>query len=244
MTPTYPLYRIATAQVGASFTEVSMRPADFMLDVDALLAACRRADVVWLCVPSNPIGNRLDDQTIESAIAATDGVIVVDAAYAEFAGDDWAPWVERHHNLVVLRTLSKAFGLAGARVGFAAAHPDLIDAIDGVRPPGSISTLSVELAAAALGDRARMEADVARMTSWRDELAEALAEVGWRILPSTTNFLLCEVGAEAEGIAAGLVARGMIVRTFPEGPLGGYLRVTARSPAEHRRLLAALAGSA
>ncbi|RPI20031.1 MAG: aminotransferase class I/II-fold pyridoxal phosphate-dependent enzyme, partial [Actinobacteria bacterium] len=156
LTPTYPLYEIATLQQRARLTTVPMLPPDFGYPADPLLAAVRDADLVWLCIPSNPIGTRMEDDLVRRVAETTRGIVARDAASAELAGDAWAPWVERYPNLMVMHTLSKGFGLAGARVGFAFGAPELVDAIDGVRPPGSISSLSVDLAVAALDEPNRM----------------------------------------------------------------------------------------
>jgi histidinol-phosphate aminotransferase len=183
----------------------------------------------------------MPDELIEAAIAATDGTVVIDAAYAEITGDKWSPWVEGNHNVVVLRTLSKAFNLAGARVGYAMAHPSLIDRLDAVRPPGSISGVSATLGEAALRDQQGFRRTVAAIVDYREQLAGDLQDLGWRVLPSHTNFLLCEVGPDAVAIADTTLRRGMIMRTYSDdGALGGYLRVTVRAPDENARLLAVL----
>ena len=237
-TPTYPLYEIATIQAGAVFQSVPASPPDFAFPEDALVRAARDSDVVWICAPSNPIGNAVADDAVDAVIAATDGLVVIDAAYAEFSGTDWARRIDRHHNVMVLRTLSKAFGIAGARVGYAMAHPDLINAIDGIRPPGSISSVSVALGVEALGREDEMRATVAEITSLREELAAGVAALGFRVLPSLTNFVLCEVGEEAHSLAARLMGDGLVVRKFPSpGPLANYLRFTVRSSAAQQRLI-------
>ena len=239
--PTYPMYKIATAQAGGRLVSIEAQPPNFEFPADEVIGAARDAEVTWLCVPSNPIGNRPTDDEVAAVIAATDGVVVLDAAYAEFAGDDWAPWVDRYHNLLVLQTMSKAYGLAGARVGYGIGHPDLISALDGVRPPGSISSLSVDLALAGFGAQDRMRSVVASIKEERTGLAGYLRDLPLRVLPSSTNFLLCEVGPRARSLADELMKEGLVTRTFPEdGALACYLRFTVRSPAAHDRLLSAL----
>lgn len=240
-TPTYPLYEIATLQAGGVFQSIPSSSPGFEFPADEVIRAARDADLVWVCTPSNPIGNEVADDIVASIIAATDGLVVVDGAYAEFADQAWSERVENHHNLIVLRTLSKAFGLAGARVGYAMAHPDLVAAIDGMRPPGSISSPSVDLAVAALDSPAQMGRTVAALTESRTELASRLADLGLRALPSTTNFVLCEVGPEAHAIARQLIEVGLVPRQFSvDGPLGDYLRFTVRTAPAHTRLISAL----
>jgi len=244
VTPTYPLQRVATLNRRANLDELMLAPPDFEPDTDTLLDAARNADLLWLTVPANPVGNRMADDVIDAAIAATDGVVVIDAAYAEIAGDEWTSWVMDHHNVVVLRTLSKAFNLAGARVGYAMGHPDLIDKLDRVRAPGGISSLSAALGVAALGNLEAMNATVESLIHSRTTLAEGLSSLGWRVLPSATNFVLCEVGSAAHAIADATLRQGMIVRSFHSQPLADYLRITARSPEENAKLLSLLSQGA
>jgi len=242
--PTYPLYEIATIQAGSSFNPLPTKPPRFEPPAAALIEAAATADLVWICAPGNPVGSAADPAMIESIATATNGVVVVDAAYAEFADAGEAIWsklVAEHGNLIVLRTLSKAFGLAAARVGYAMGQPALISVIDGVRPPGSISTLSVDLGIAALSAPDRMKQTVAAIKAARDDFAAGLTSLGLRVLPSETNFLLCEVGANAHSVSAKLMSEGLVVRKFPaDGPLCDYLRFTVRTPAAHARLLDSL----
>ena len=238
MSPTYPLYRIACAQVGADLTEVAAEPPDFAAPIDGLVDAARDADLVWLCIPNNPTAVEIGPDEVATIIAATDGIVVIDAAYAEFVAGDWADAVNRYSNLLVMHTLSKAFALAGARVGYTIGHPSLIDRFDGLRPPGSISSLSVELATAALHDLERAETTVAALNDARVPFAAGLRALGLRVLPSRVNFLLCEVGRAAPAVAEALRKRGLVVRTFPAGTaLEDYLRFTVRSPDQNQILL-------
>lgn len=238
ITPTYPLYRIATAQARADLTVVVAPPPSFSFPTEPTVAAARDADLVWLCVPNNPTGTTATHEDVDAVIAACKGVVIIDAAYAEFADLDWVDTVHRSENVIVLRTLSKAFGLAGARVGYAMAHESLIDVLDGMRPPGSISRISAVVAEAALQAPDRMERDVAVIIRNRDDLEKGLTELGWDVLPSHANFLLSAVGPDAADISSSLMDRGLVVRTFPYEPLTEHIRVTVRTPDQHDRLLA------
>jgi len=238
--PTYPLYRIAAAQAGADHVEVPPGD-DLAFPLDALAAAAADADVLWLCVPNNPTGDRIDDADVRRLVDTAGGITVLDAAYAEFCGDSWAELVHERDDVLVSHTMSKAFGLAGARVGFGVGAETLIDALDGVRPPGSIAEISALVAERALGEPDRMRANVERLLAERARLAAGLAAVGFGVRPSTTNFLLCEVGPDAGRIADALFAEGLVVRRFPAGRgLDEHLRFTVRSPEEDDRLLDAL----
>ena len=241
-TPTYPLYEIATRQHDADFLGVPYR-SDFTFPSEQLADASETAEVTWICVPNNPTGDRPPDDDIRAVIAAAKGLVVIDAAYAEFTEDRWAGLVRDEPHVIVMHTLSKAFGLAALRVGFAVAHPAVIDQLDGIRPPGSVSTMSAELAQLALENPQRMARHVTRIIKERAVFATALSELGIAVVPdSHTNFVLCHVGDRAAWLAGDLMTEGLVVRSFPaSGPLAEFLRFTVRSPSQNERLVDALA---
>jgi histidinol-phosphate aminotransferase len=240
--PTYTLYAVATGQRDATLVEVPRSEPGFSLDVEATASAAPNADLVWLCVPNNPTGNRDSDEAVRTILDAARGVVVLDAAYAEFAGDRWAPWLDEYPNLIVLGTMSKAFALAGARVGYSLSSPELAAELHRRRPPGSISSLSAALAERALGDPQWALANVGRVRSERDRLAERLSDLGFDVFPTITNFVLARFGPDARDLAEALMWEdGLVVRAFPpSSTLELYLRFTARSPAENERLFSTL----
>jgi histidinol-phosphate aminotransferase len=168
--------------------------------------------------------------------------VILDEAYAEFVGTSLAPLRAGYPRLVVVRTASKAYALAGLRVGFAIAVPETIAEIAPYRPPGSVSTISVTVVTEALLSADALPANLARVERERDRLADGLREAGWQVGPSVTNFLLVGLGSpeRAAEVAEALLARGLVPRTFGAAhPLSGYLRVTVRDTAENDRLIAA-----
>jgi histidinol-phosphate aminotransferase len=252
--PSYAMYRVVTEQRGAAALDVPRRPEDegWAIDVAAVREAAATAHVVWLCSPNNPTGLEEPNGAIAALLAgiaddaARDGrtppIVVLDEAYAEFVGRTLLPLRLDHPNLVVVRTASKAYALAGLRVGFAVARPETIAATAPYRPPGSVSTVSVTLVTEALRDPESMEANVERVERERSRLAKGLAEAGWRVGPSVTNFLLARFdGPEAAAAAAeSLLARGIVPRTFGAGhPLADSLRLTVRDTAGNDRLIEA-----
>jgi histidinol-phosphate/aromatic aminotransferase/cobyric acid decarboxylase-like protein len=167
-------------------------------------------------------------------------LVVVDEAYFEFTETSVVGWREDFPNLLVVRTLSKAFALPGIRVGFGVGGRMVIERLERVRPPGSISTVSAHLAAKALRSPAYALENVRRLSAERDWLARELDRAGWKPAPSVTNFLLVRVGnqGEAEDAAENLLQNGIVPRTFgPANPLRGHLRLTVRSRPENERLL-------
>ena len=252
--PTYAMYRVVTEQRGATALLVPRLGADagYALDLGLTRAAAAAADVVWLCSPNNPTGLPEAPGTIAAllhGIAADAGaagrspaIVVLDEAYAEFVGASLLALRLEHPNLVVVRTASKAYALAGLRVGFALARPETIARIAPFRPPGSVSTVSVTVVTAALADPRGMRANVARVDAERDRLAEGLRSAGWAVGPTVTNFLLVDFGTRdrAATVATGLLRRGLVPRTFGAGqPLAHDLRLTIRDRVGNDRLIAA-----
>jgi histidinol-phosphate aminotransferase len=250
--PTYGMYRVVSEQRGAEVIAVPRRGRDagYAIDVEAMRAAARRATLVWLCNPNNPTGRSEPAGAIEQLLvgletdAAADGrpvpALVVDEAYAEFAGSSLVPLLAQHERLVIVRTASKAYGLAGLRVGFALAQRRTLELIEPYRPPGSVSTISVTVVTEALRDPRILEANLERVDRERERLAADLRAEGWRVEPSVTNFLLVdfETAEEAERVAEGLLRRGLVPRTFSHGhPLVDHLRFTVRTEADNRRLI-------
>jgi histidinol-phosphate aminotransferase len=256
--PTYPMYGILTDQRGATVIRVPRRPIEesFALDVAAVREAVRSAEVwpslIWLCNPNNPTATvepagtieALVDGLLEDSAAAgrTPPAILLDEAYIEFGADTSLELRHRYPRLVITRTMSKAYGIAGLRVGFALARPETIDEIATYRPPGSVSIVSVDVAAALLPDERSMLDRVEATLAERRRFAEGLAEAGWSVHPSATNFLLVSFDspATADVVADGLLRQGLIPRTFPSGhPLDHCIRLTVRNREQDDRLIAA-----
>jgi histidinol-phosphate aminotransferase len=252
--PTYAMYRVVTEQRGAAAVLVPRLGADegYALDLERTRAAASDADLVWLCSPNNPTGLPETDGAIETLldVMAVDAVVagrppaivVLDEAYAEFVGASLLELRHRHPNLVIVRTASKAYALAGLRVGFAVARPETIARIAPYRPPGSVSTISVTVVTEALADPRGMRENVARVDAERDRLADALRTAGWTVGPTVTNFVLVDFGTadRAAAVASGLLRRGLVPRTFGSGhPLAHGLRLTIRDRAGNNRLIAA-----
>jgi histidinol-phosphate aminotransferase len=252
--PTYAMYRVLTEQRGAQLAVVPRQPAaeGFALDIEAVRAAARTAQLVWLCSPNNPTGLAEPEGAIEALLdglaadAASEGrpqpIVVLDEAYAEFAGTSLLALRNDYDALVIVRTMSKAYALAGLRVGFAVAKPPLIEAIAPYRPPGSVSIVSVSIAADVLVEPSLPGPNVARVRAERERLASGLRDAGWAVLPSVTNFVLVDLGSpeRAAVVAEELLSRGLVPRTFPsDHPLAAYLRLTVRDHDQDDRMIEA-----
>jgi len=250
--PTYSMYGVLTSQRAARIVAVPRLSADagYGLDLAAIRARLAEVSVVWLCSPNNPTGaadSRAELENVAEAAASLPDppMVVVDEAYFEFGGETVIDWRARFRNLIVLRTLSKAFALPGIRVGFGVATRDVIARLERVRPPGSISTISALLASEALRRPELAMENVQRVTAERAWLSGRLTDAGRPPAPSVTNFLLLRIGDHeaAEAEAERLLRSGIVPRTFgPANPLRGHLRLTVRSRTENERLLEVIRG--
>ena len=247
--PTYAMYGVLTSQRAARIVSVPRLGGGegFALDVSAVVARLADVRVVWLCSPNNPTGCEEPEaalrEVVDAAAALDDPpLVVVDEAYHEFVGSSVLHWRPRPDNVLVVRTLSKAFGLAGVRVGFGIGSRGVIERLERVRPPGSISTVSAHVAAAALRNPEYAAANVRALSQEREWLWDRLEQLGWPAWRSATNFLLVRIGDHdaAERAAEHLLRNGIVPRTFgPANPLRGHLRLTVRSRPENERLLEA-----
>jgi histidinol-phosphate aminotransferase len=265
-TPSYAMYRVETEQRGGTIRAVPRLGPDsgYAMDVSGVRAAARGANVVWLCSPNNPTGLPEPDGAIESLLAgiledanagagaagartgdttaAEPPVVVIDEAYAEFVGRSLVGLRAAYPRLIVIRTASKAYALAGLRVGFAVARPAIIDRLAPYRPPGSVAVPSVHIVTEALLDDGILAANLERVECERERLTTELGAAGWQIGPSVTNFVLADFGTpvEADRVAEALLSRGLVPRTFGPGhPLAHCLRITVRSIEENDRLIEA-----
>ncbi|HEX7347610.1 MAG TPA: histidinol-phosphate transaminase [Candidatus Limnocylindrales bacterium] len=253
--PTYAMFRVLTEQRGAVAVLVPrLGPGEgYAIDVPAIREAARDAALIWLCSPNNPTAQPEPDGAIETLLgmiaadAAADGrplpIVVIDEAYAEFVGRSLADLRFEHPNVIVIRTASKAYALAGLRVGFAIARPELVARMNPIRPPGSVSTVSVTVVTEALLDDDLAASNVARVSAERERLIPALTDAGWSVGPSVTNFLLVDLKSvdRAAAAAEALLQRGLVPRTFPDThPLADHLRLTVRSPEQNDRLIEAV----
>lgn len=244
--PTFSMVPLFARMNGARPVGVPMAPG-FALDVDAVLAA--RARVTYLCTPNNPTGTPLRHADVLEVVDAAAGVVLVDEAYADYGADTFVRDAVESGRAVVLRTLSKAYGLAGLRIGYAIGAPALVREIEKSRGPYKISAAAEAAALAALAeDRAWAAANVAEVVRNREALVAELEGLGLRVWPSAANFLLVRAGAGERGAAARLAAalreRDVAVRAFPGLPQAGdCIRVSIGPWPLMERFLDALRGA-
>jgi histidinol-phosphate aminotransferase len=240
--PTYSLHRLIPRMVGMEIVEGRLG-GGFRLG-DEALAAVREHEpaVVFVCSPNNPTGNAQRAEMIAPLCAATDGLVIVDEAYGEFGGETAQPLLPAHDNLAVVKTFSKAFSLAGARLGYLLAPPEIVEDLPKVRLPYHLSALAQTAGEVALKHLADAEAILERIRGERDRILARLAELDEiEAFPSDANFVLLRTPADAPALWQALLDRGILVRDVSSSPgLARCLRVTAGTPRETGAFLDAL----
>jgi histidinol-phosphate aminotransferase len=237
--PTYSMHRLISETTGTRWLGLE-RLAGFRLEPEqaALVVREHRPDVVLLCSPNNPTGTALDLDVVEAVHDAAPGLVVVDEAYAEFATRPSAvTLLAGRPRLVVTRTMSKAFAFAGARVGYLAGDPGLVDALHLVRLPYHLSALTQAAALAALAHTDELMATVATVKAQRDRLVTELRAMGLEVVDSDANFVLFGEFGDQRATWQGLLDRGVLVRDVG---LPGWLRVTAGTAEEVSAFLEAM----
>ncbi|MCC7456210.1 MAG: histidinol-phosphate transaminase [Nitrospira sp.] len=240
--PSFVFYRMLANLADLRFTGVPLR-ADLTLDIDAMLAAIARdrPALIWLAVPNNPTGTLFAEGDVERILAAAPGIVAVDEAYYAFADATFLPRVLEFPNLIVVRTLSKV-GMAGVRLGYAAAHPAWIAELDKVRPPYNVNTLTQAVVPVLLRHGALLDEQAAAIRRERARMAAALAALRQvTVFPSHANFLLVRVPDVGRWFAT-LFDAGILVKNVDgwHPLLANCLRITIGTPAENNAVLDAL----
>ncbi|MFD5626337.1 histidinol-phosphate transaminase [Streptomyces sp. NPDC127072] len=241
--PSYSMHALIARGTGTGWIS-GPRSEDFTIDLAAAERAIaeHRPDVVFITTPNNPTGNAVPPGTVlalyEAAQAAKPSMVVVDEAYIEFShGDSLLPLLEGRPNLVVSRTMSKAFGAAGLRLGYLAAHPAVVDAVQLVRLPYHLSAVTQATALAALEHTDTLLGYVEQLKAERDRLVAELRAIGYEVTESDANFVQFGRFADAHEAWRKILDRGVLVR---DNGIPGRLRVTAGTPAENDAFLDAV----
>jgi histidinol-phosphate aminotransferase len=238
--PSYSMHRLIAIATATTWVN-AWRDDDFTIDMAHAVSAIREAQpsVVFLTSPNNPTGTALPVSTIEAVLDVAPGMVVVDEAYAEFARPGTASaltLLPGHPRLVVTRTMSKAFAMAGTRLGYLAASPAVIDALRLVRLPYHLSALTQAAASVALRHVDALLGTVNAVMQQRDRLVDELRGRGWRVVDSDANFVLFGEFADSSQVWKGLLDKGVLVRDVG---LPRWLRVTAGLPVEVDAFLSA-----
>jgi len=237
--PTYALHSRLTWTTHGEVAPVALDPPWRLGPGDLDRALELGPSVAFVCSPNNPTGNAQPVEAIAELAARTDALIVVDEAYVEFGGESASPLVAPRPNVAVVRTFSKAFALAGARIGYCLAAPDVVEDLRRVRLPYHVSSLTQAAGLVALDHHEGALAILDAVRAQRDRILAELPRLGAQAFPSEANFVLFRPPQDAGRVWRGLLDRGVLVRDSSE-QVPGCLRVTAGTPEEVDGFLAAL----
>lgn len=241
--PTYGMYDVS-AGVNDVVIKTVLLTEDFQIDVDAALAAINaHTKLIFVCSPNNPTGNVINRKDIEILLNNFDGIVVVDEAYIDFATEpSWSQSLEVYPNLVVLQTFSKAWGLAGLRMGLAYASKEIIAVLNKIKAPYNISEATQELCIKALANGQWVEDSIKELLQQKQVLEESLQAFSFvqKIYPTDANFILVRVD-DANGLYKCLLQKGIVVRNRSSMPLcENCIRITIGTAEENKTLLQAL----
>jgi histidinol dehydrogenase len=234
-TPTFVMYQIHGRVAAAEVVEVP-RLDDFSIDVSSIkrVACGTGIKLVFICTPNNPTGNAVPREEIEEVLRGTNAIVVVDEAYGEFGGESCVPLLSRYPNLIVLRTFSKAFGMAGLRVGYLLSGRSVIKELLKVKQPFNLNTFSQVAARLVLENQAPFKERIEQILKERDRLFKELSSLrGVEVFPSQANFILFRTSLPAEEVYFGLLERGVLIRNISSPALSRCLRVTVGTPEEN-----------
>ncbi len=238
--PTYGMYTVSAEVNNVEIKTVKLTP-DFDLDLDSIKSSINdQTKLIFLCSPNNPSGNLLSFDKVKEVITLFNGLVIVDEAYIDFTNQTgFVPLLKQYPNLVVLQTLSKAWGLAAIRLGMCFASVEIVQVLNKIKPPYNISLLSQQAAEAGLKHLERKNRWVAEILHERKELAQQLSKISMvkKVFPSDANFLLVKID-NTKAIYKKLVEIGIIVRDRSNVILcNDCLRITVGTPAENKELI-------
>lgn len=236
--PTYSLYDILVAMQDGRAIHVPW-PEDFSLPVQQLAES--QAKLTFVANPNAPFGNFTPLEQLEALAQHVSGLLVIDEAYVDFAEDSALPFIAKYPQVVILRTLSKSFSLAGMRIGLAFGHPDLLGELMKVKDSYNMNRLSIVAAVAALEDYDWMQANVAKIRATRSRLSRVLQDLGYQVYPSQANFIVARMtGVNQQAMYEWLKQQQILVRYFSTAELADCLRISIGTDEEIDRLLAAM----
>jgi histidinol-phosphate aminotransferase len=241
--PTYGMYSVCADINGVAIQRTQLK-ADFLLDLDQIIRSITPSTkIIFLCSPNNPSGNLLERKKVEQIIQTFKGLVVVDEAYIDFANDPgFVPSLQQYPNLVILQTLSKAWGLAGLRLGICLASAEIIQVLNKIKYPYNLNTMTQQLVYKALFDTTKKEVHVKTILREREKLKEELtkSQLVDHVFPSDANFLLVKM-KDAKAIYQSLLQQSIVVRDRSSVTgCDNCLRITIGTPEENQLFLNAL----
>ena len=240
--PTFGMYKINSTVASASSVEIPLTE-NFDINWPEVKAKAKNPNmkVIFICSPNNPTGNTVSIEEVETLLQETSALVVLDEAYFEFAQESGVALLDKYNNLVILRTFSKAFGMAGLRVGYLLTNKEVMQELAKVRSPYNLNSFSQKAAELALDNIQPFQANIEKVLAERDLLFIEMGNTqGVEIFPTKANFILFRTKLPASDIFGGLLARGVLIRNMSGGSLNNCLRVTVGTREENQAFLAAL----
>jgi len=236
--PTYVLYRTLAQIQDAEVVEVPYQE-DYSLPIEQLIEA--QGAVTFIASPNSPSGTAAPVELLDKLAMQLSGVLVVDEAYVDFAESDALELVKKYDNVIILRTLSKGYSLAGLRLGFGVANPVLLEGLIKVKDSYNVDAVACAVGASAIADQTHKNTNAQKIKASRTQMAEALHELGFDVLPSQANFLLARFpSGNAERLYQMLKQRGILIRYFNQPRLADKLRITVGTPEQNETLIQVL----
>ncbi|MFT6797093.1 MAG: histidinol-phosphate aminotransferase [Maribacter sp.] len=241
--PTYGMYQVLSG-INTIENRTVLLDADFQPNVDSILSTMdNNSKILFICSPNNPTGNSISTQKIKTLLENFKGLVVIDEAYIDFSSEQsWMSKLSNHPNLVITQTLSKAYGMAGIRLGICFASEQIIAVLNKIKPPYNVNELTQQSAMERVSDQKSVQEEVAIILGERKLLIEALSEISFisKIYPSDANFVLAKVD-DASKRYNQLLEKGIVVRNRTTQPLcENTLRFTIGTPEENTLLITAL----
>ena len=239
--PTFAMYKIFSTIGGGSYLEVSTDKL-FTIDIEKIILKANELEVklIFLCTPNNPTGTVISKGDILRVLKETRAIVVVDEAYIEFGGESIIDEIHNFDRLIVLRTFSKAFGAAGIRLGYLVANDVLMNYLKRVKAPYNLSVISELIGMALLSNTELARDRVNQIKAYKEMLLQGMNGIkNIKVYPSQANFILFKV-PDGKEVFSGLLKRGVMVRSFQDGPLKNHLRVTVGGFSENQAFIKAL----
>ncbi|MGB5363208.1 MAG: histidinol-phosphate transaminase [Aureibaculum sp.] len=241
--PTYGMYKVLAETNNINNREVLLTN-DFQPDVNEILKlANQQTKLLFLCSPNNPTGNSFNDDKIESILNNFNGLVVIDEAYIDFSNQEsWLSKLDKYPNLIITQTLSKAYGLAGIRLGICYASKDIITVLNKIKPPYNVNELTQNRAVKRLLQPETIRKEISTILAEKNKLIKTLLEVNFvsKVYPSDANFIMVEVD-NADKRCKEFIAKGFVIRNRSTQPLcNNCIRITIGTPDENNKLIATL----
>ena len=236
--PTFSMYSIYAKIVNSRYIGAG-EGNDFTINVDDIIKSIEENDpkLTIICNPNNPTGTTIKRDDVLRIVKSTDNVVIVDEAYMEFSNESVVDEIENYDNLIVVKTMSKAFSMAGIRTGYLIANEELVKTIEKVRPPYNLNSISALLATKALKQKDKMLSYVENLKVEREKIYEKLIDMGVKAYKSGANFVF--FSSKVDNLAEKLIDNDVLIRKFG-GKLDNYYRVTVGSPKENETFLDAM----